>query len=74
MEESVYPETRTAKDSGGGWGMDLRVQCKQYEKLWSKTKVTIGSSHHNEKLTIEQQDVQENMLFLKELGCIIMKS
>ncbi|CAE7517962.1 unnamed protein product, partial [Symbiodinium natans] len=36
-------------DAGGGWGMDLRVQCKQYEQLWGKTKVTIGSSRHNEK-------------------------
>ena len=41
------------EDKRGGWGMDLRVQCKQYEQLWGKTKVTIGRSHHNENLTAE---------------------
>lgn len=42
-------------DAGGGWGMDLRVQCKQYEQLWGKTKVVIGSSHYNEKCVHQPQ-------------------
>ena len=40
-------------DKHSGWGMDLKIQCKQYEKLWDKVKVTIGGSHHNEKCVPE---------------------
>ena len=40
-------------DKHSGWGMDLKVQCKQYEKLWDRVKVTIGGSQHNEKCVPE---------------------
>ena len=33
--------------------MDLKIQCQQYEKMWDKVRVTIGSSHHNEKCVPE---------------------
>ena len=53
-----FKRPSTTEDAGGGWGMDLRVQCKQYEKLWGKTKVVIGNSHYNENLTVEQHNIQ----------------
>ena len=53
LHASVFERASTTKDAGGGWGMDLRVQCKQYEQLWGKTKVVIGSSHYNETPTVE---------------------
>ncbi|CAE7341694.1 unnamed protein product [Symbiodinium sp. CCMP2456] len=42
-------------DSGGGWGMDLRVQCKQRQQLWGKAVVSIGSSTTQEKCVLEPQ-------------------
>ena len=42
-------------DKGGGWGMDLKVQCKQREQLWGKSVVSIGSSTTQEKCVPEPQ-------------------
>eukprot|EP00439_Symbiodinium_sp_Y106_P072724 s2562_g13.t1 len=40
-------------DQQKGWGMDLKVQCKQREQLWGKTTVRIGTSSEQEKCVAE---------------------
>jgi hypothetical protein len=40
-------------DNSGGWGMDLKVQCKQRSREGSVVKARIGASHHSNHKCVE---------------------
>lgn len=44
-------------DWRGGWGMDLAVACKRFDKLFNSAEVHIGGSPHNRKCVLPLYDM-----------------